>query len=63
MLFPISTDPCQATLASGANELLLSVTSIRHVLRWVAQLPEGVRHELLRREIAELETARKRLVV
>ena len=47
-------DPCQAVLASGANELLLSVTSIRRVLRWAAQLPDGVRHELLRREIAEL---------
>ena len=56
MLSPLQTDPCQLTLIRGAEDLLLTVSVLRRVLRWTAQLPEGVRHELLRREIAELET-------
>ena len=55
MFTPQPFDPCQIALARGADELFLSVTSIRHVLRWAAQLPEGVRNELLRRDVVALK--------
>jgi len=50
--FP-SYDPLQDCLTRGATELLVTSTFLRRVLRWLALLPEGVRHELLRRELVE----------
>ena len=52
---PVSQrDPLQTILAVGAETLVVSVPFLRRTLRWLALLPEGVRHELLRREIVEL---------
>ncbi len=53
---PVSQrDPLQTILAVGAETLVVSVPFLRRTLRWLALLPEGVRHELLRREIVELK--------
>jgi hypothetical protein len=38
-------------LAAGANELNMSAVHLRRVLAWLAGQPEGVRDELLRREV------------
>ena len=48
----IENDHLHAALCCGATELTVAVPFLRRVLRWVALLPDGVRHELLRREVA-----------
>jgi hypothetical protein len=47
-----SPSPSVSVLARGADELNTSVTFLRKTLRWLAELPPGLREELL-------ETVRK----
>jgi hypothetical protein len=51
-------DPIQNAITQGAIQLLIPVGLLRRVLQWVAGLPEGVRHELLRQEVVEVERRR-----
>ena len=58
-MMPVSQrDPLQTVLAVGAESLVVSVPFLRRVLRWLAVLPEGVRNELLRREVVAVERER-----
>ena len=55
-MMPVSqSDPLQAVLAIEAEALNVSVALLRRVLGRLAKLPDGLRHELLRREVVAAE--------
>jgi hypothetical protein len=56
----MSPDPILVTLARGSAELLTPVAFLQRVLLWTALQPEGVRNELMRRELVAFEARRLR---